>query len=136
MSEITIPCAGFIILSEDNSKTILVSTHRGNLSFPKGKRNKKETTMETALRELNEETGLTENDICQVDDIFLDELSNNGNPSIRYFLAHIKDQTHKFTFDSKELKEVKWYDCEKIKGLDNIKNKRKKVLYDALEIIK
>jgi len=38
MSAYKFPCAGIIVF--DSDKTILVSTNRGNHSFPKGKRKK------------------------------------------------------------------------------------------------
>ena len=50
-----VPCAGIIVF--DNDKTILVQTKAGRFSFPKGKRNKSESELETAWRELQEETG-------------------------------------------------------------------------------
>ena len=54
------PCACFVVFSTDCTQTVLVETPRGNLSFPKGKREKGETDMVAALRELEEETGLTQ----------------------------------------------------------------------------
>jgi len=130
-----IPCSGFIIFSQDKTKTVLVETHMGNLSYPKGKRKKGEIYMETALRELEEETGLTEDDIDIIKDVFLDELSNKSNPSVRYFLAYIKDEKYKFIFDSEELMDVEWYDRENILLFNNIKNSRKLILNEALTIL-
>ncbi|MCJ7637108.1 MAG: NUDIX domain-containing protein, partial [Nitrososphaeraceae archaeon] len=57
------PCAGVIVIDLTNLETILVCTDHDNYSFPKGKRHKGETIMDNALRELNEETGLTKDDI-------------------------------------------------------------------------
>ena len=92
MDKKVIPCSGFIILSNDKKRTVLVRTHRGNFSFPKGKRKKGETYKETALRELEEETGLREEDIVIQNISCFDELSYKGNPSVRYFVAIAKNE--------------------------------------------
>ena len=65
--EISTHCCGIIVL--DGSKTILVRTPRGNYSYPKGKKEKDETNMETAFRELEEETGLLSTDVELYPDI-------------------------------------------------------------------
>ena len=71
-----VPCAGFVVLNSDSTQVVLVETHQGNLSFPKGKRHKDETDMQTALRELNEETGLTESDFEIIREDYIDEVSD------------------------------------------------------------
>lgn len=129
------PCAGFIVFSTDGEKTILVKTHRGNLSFPKGKREKGETSIVTAFRELEEETGLSKDDIDVFPDQYIDEMSNKGNPSVRYFLCKTKDDNIKFTFSERELADVSWYDCSEVLKLNNIKNARKEVLQEAMGLI-
>ena len=130
-----IPCAGVVIFDDDYNTILVKSKEAGNLSFPKGKRNKGETDIQTALREMNEETGLTADDIVLVDDFHIDEMSNNGHPSVRYFLAKIKTKTTKFTFDEDELQDVDWYTVEKALKTDKLKNSRKAVLssmYDKI----
>jgi 8-oxo-dGTP pyrophosphatase MutT (NUDIX family) len=53
-----IPCAGIIVFS--GTHTILVKKRKSrSLSFPKGKREKDESDINAAWRELFEETGLT-----------------------------------------------------------------------------
>jgi 8-oxo-dGTP pyrophosphatase MutT (NUDIX family) len=133
MEKIVIPCSGFIILSPQNDKTILVKTHMGNFSFPKGKRKKSETYMETALRELKEETGLTEDDIIIKKDQYFDEKSYKGNPSVRYFIANAKKSDDVMTFSLDELEDSKWYDIEKVFLLKKIKNSRKEILKQVLQ---
>jgi 8-oxo-dGTP pyrophosphatase MutT (NUDIX family) len=133
------PCAGFVVFSQDMSKTILVQTPRGRLSFPKGKRKKKknETDMQTALRELEEETGLVADDIDIISPtIYIDEMTKKGKPSVRYFIAIIKSDWKEFVFDKMELVEVRWYECDEIPGLSDIKDGRKEVLIKAISIIK
>ncbi len=131
-----IPCSGFIILSKDLERVVIVSTHSNNLGFPKGKRNKFESYTETSFRELEEETGLTKNDVEVVENLFFDELSKNGNPATRYFIAYIKDSDSEFFFDGSELFEVSLYQCKDLFKLDNFKDSRKIILKEVLSVLK
>ena len=129
-------CAGFVVFSSDHERVVLVETHRGHLGFPKGKRHKGETLEETAYRELKEETGLTNTDIIVFPELgYFDELSNKGNPNIRYYVCHTINDNFNFTFDEDELKEVKWYDCNTIDELENLKDSRKLVFNNASQQI-
>ena len=85
------PCAGIIVINVD--ETVLVSTQNGNYSFPKGKRNKNETSLETAWRELGEETGLEKKHVKLIDDFTIDELSDKGNIAIRYYILNLNITT-------------------------------------------
>lgn len=132
-------CAGIVIFHDQ--KTVLVeSVKKGYLSYPKGKREKGESNLEGAFREVEEETGITESQIELLRDendepIYIDEKSNKGNPSIRYFVGRLKEYTNKFQFDSEELRGVAWYDFDKIKDLPNFKDSRKEVFQRVREII-
>ena len=128
-----LPCAGVIVFDHKLEQCILVKTENNNYGFPKGKRNKGEITEQTALRELQEETGLIKDQIKLVDDYTLDELSKNGNPCIRYLLAICDDINHKFKFDEKELSDVKWYKINDAFKL--LPDKRINVLEKAVEKI-
>jgi 8-oxo-dGTP pyrophosphatase MutT (NUDIX family) len=132
----TVPCAGFVVFNSDSTKVVMVSTPRGNLSFPKGKRNKGETDLETAFRELREETGLSEETIVRIGNEYVDEMSNKGHPNVRYFVCRIKDDRFKFIIeDEEELASVEWYDVNRVDSLPNLKNQRKDVLKRANLII-
>lgn len=131
-----IPCVGFVVFSTDSTRTILVSTPRGNLSFPKGKRKKGETDLETGLRELEEETGLTENDIIILSSSFVDEKSSKGNTNVRYFVCRIKDDNFQLKIeDEEELQSVEWYDVSKVVDLLKLSDARKTVLTQALNFL-
>lgn len=131
-----IPCAGFVVFSEDCIRTVLVATPRGNLSFPKGKRKKFETDLQTALRELEEETGLTENDIIRIGDEYVDEKSNKGNVNVRYFICRIKNDDFEFKIeDPEELTSVQWYNIMDVDKSSNLKDTRKTVLFEASKIV-
>lgn len=128
-----LPCAGVIVFDKELEQCILVKTENNNYGFPKGKRNKGESTEQTALRELYEETGLTKDQIKLVENFTLDELSKKGNPCIRYLLAICDDTNHKFHFDEKELAEVKWYNI--VDALVLLQDKRNIVLEEAVKYL-
>ena len=124
------PCSGIIVF--DNDKTVLVSTHIGNYSFPKGKRNKNETSLETAWRELTEETGLTKDNVELIDETFIDELSNRkGNLSVRYYVGKLIKPLDTLTFDPEELNKVEWISIDDALNLSKLVDKRKEVLNTA-----
>jgi len=129
-------CAGIIVF--DKNRTVLVSTERGHFSFPKGKRNKDETEIDAAWRELEEETGLTKNnveliylDAEKMESYCLDEYSDKGNLSIRYFVGKLVNPIKKFKFDPTELANVQWYTIEDAMNLDKFKQSRKNILQEA-----
>jgi 8-oxo-dGTP pyrophosphatase MutT (NUDIX family) len=108
-----INCAGIIVFHQNN--TVIVSTARGNHGFPKGKRHSSETLLETAWRELQEETGLSQRDVTLIPDVFVDEQKpDKKNVSVRYFVGILKeDETPVLTHDPTELASVQWVDVEK-----------------------
>ena len=123
------------------------------LKNPLGQRYSKEYSrgesyLETAFRELEEETGINEAYIDLVkskdknkekdkekdDFTFIDELSRKGNPCVRYFIGILKEDynDHKLTFDENELSKVEWFDVEKVKDLDMLRDNRKDIFEQAL----
>ena len=131
-----IPCSGVVVFDNscDEIRTVLVQTHRGNYSYPKGKRHKEETYFETAMRELEEETGIKSDDITILEDFYIDELSNKRNPNVRYFVGYIDGSNHNFSFDDEELESVKWVTSDELLKLEKLKESRKEVFRKALEI--
>ena len=143
------PCAGIIVFRETlkGTQTILVKTEKANYSFPKGKRHKKsgplqrwlETDIEAAWRELNEETGLTKNDIQLIDNLYFDEQTKKGFASVRYFIGFLVSENNKLTFDTNELAAADWYFIDDIlkctsnstSGLEKMKAVRKIILENA-----
>lgn len=92
---------GFIILSDDSKKFLLLK-HSDRFDLPKGHIEENETELECAIRELNEETGLTSDDIS-IDSNFRFEVSyltqykrlNNEtvNKTLVVFLANLLHET-------------------------------------------
>ena len=125
------PCSGIIVI--DSDKTVLVSSKNDNYSFPKGKRNKGESSMDTAWRELFEETGLTKEHVELVDDFVIDETSNKGNICIRYFVGKLIKSPAKLSYDEDELNTVEWIKVTDAFKLEKFKNRRKDILKQAYE---
>lgn len=133
------PCAGVIVFHHRKSQcseTILVTSKKGNYSFPKGKREQDESLWTAALRELEEETGIKDTQLKFYSNIFFEEKSEKGFPSVRYYLAEIIKFTKDFTYDQKELRGVNWVPVDDVYKLDNIKETRKDILKQSVEYIK
>ena len=120
------PCSGIIVI--DDNKTVLVCTKQDNYSFPKGKKKKGETILETAWRELTEETGLTQEHVKLIDDFALDENSDRGNIATKYYVGLLIKNLEKLQFDPDELVKVEWIDIQDAYKLDKFKNRRKELL--------
>jgi putative RNA 2'-phosphotransferase len=117
-------CSGVIVFNKDRTKTVLVKAN--NWGFPKGKKNQNETSIQTALRELYEETGLTIEDITIPDlTTVFTELSHNGNPSVKLFIGFLigNDKPVKFR-DGDTIIEVKWVSLKEADTLLDHKNRR------------
>jgi len=130
------PCAGIIVINKNDlmHETILVSTSFDNYSFPKGKRNKGESSLDCAWRELNEETGLTKEDVELVDNFTIDENSDRGNVATRYFVGKLKNKRD-ISFDKDELKNAEWITLDNAYKLEKFKDRRKDILKQSYEKI-
>ena len=131
-----LPCAGVIIFNK-KLDTILVKTHENRYSFPKGKREKKESQLDNALREMSEETGIMPSGINIIPNKNFVELSEKGNPCVLYYIAFLKSENKiDFKFDPEELANVSFYSVDEALKLDGFKDSRKKILQEAYEFIK
>jgi 8-oxo-dGTP pyrophosphatase MutT (NUDIX family) len=130
-------CYGFIILDVLNRKTILVETPNNNLSYPKGKFEKKKdyTQLDCAIRELEEETGLKPEQINMIPNLILSEINDKEICTIQYYVGIIKNPITSFIFDTEEIISVKWYDYDKIFDLDKLKQSRKDVFSELMQIM-
>ena len=130
-----LPCYGGIIFDETKQYVLLVvKNDTGHYGFPKGKRNKNETSIQTALREIYEETSLTQEDLSFINmDKDITEKSINNNPNIGYFVATSNKNKKICVIDQDEGLTVCWKNIEE---LNNILPERKIiVLSEALRII-
>jgi 8-oxo-dGTP pyrophosphatase MutT (NUDIX family) len=89
----------------ENSNTCWSETE---WEFPKGRRNYQEKDLECALREFEEETGLSKDDVILVDNLFpFEEIfigSNHKSYKHKYYLGHMKD--HSKSLNNYQLTEV------------------------------
>ena len=105
---------------------LLVRPPQGNWGFPKGKRNRAESVLDNALRELFEETGLTPAQITLYDGIEVDERSSKGNLAVRYLAATLADADAALSLAAGEIAEARWWPLAE--ALAALKRERRAVL--------
>jgi len=105
--------------------------------FPKGRRNYKEKDLECALREFEEETGISKNKITVIENVMpFEEIfigSNHKSYKHKYFLAHMDETDDSLSnFQVTEVSKIEWktideclssirpYNLEKRKIITNI----------------
>lgn len=122
-------CYGFIVVlkGEHNMFLILERIERnGDWTFPKGHMEVGETPKETALRELEEETGIKEIEIFDLPLIHEEyEIVNNGERKQKmndYFLGYVKDDF--VTIEKEEIQSYKWVSYED--AIDSFEYERRK----------
>lgn len=96
--------SGGVVLNHEGQVLILRRKQEGTWVLPKGKMEPGETLIQTALREVQEETGLTElriiREIGLVRYIFLWRPDNvNYNKTVHYFLMHINGTEQKMKLE-------------------------------------
>jgi 2'-phosphotransferase len=130
-------CCGIIVFYND--ETVLVKSHKGYYSFPKGKKEDGESDMDTAFRELEEETCITRNDIelYEVNGSY-NELfeEKNGTRTVKYYVAKMLRRVQVKVTDVLELSAVTYIKVDKVKDWKGsiFANKRKVILEQALNI--
>jgi 8-oxo-dGTP diphosphatase len=104
------PCAGVVVFRWDGAepRCVLVRTHGGEWGFPKGKRQRGETVVENALRELREETGLHPEHLTLHADLVADEQSQRGNLAVRYLGAVLAQEPPPLAREADEHAAVEW----------------------------
>lgn len=106
-------CGALVYCKKQDKLQLLVLRHKmgGHWSFPKGHVEQGENEIQTALREIKEETGLN----VEIIEGFRQQVAYSPRPSIKkqvvYFLAYAKDtQT---TPQEDEISEIQWIDFDK-----------------------
>lgn len=119
-------------------KYLLIKQHQGHWGFPKGHIEKNEKKVDTAKRELKEETGICSVYLLRNKLLLRDEYSFfNGNgkiiKKIGYYIGETKEK--KIKIDGNEILNYKW--CTFDKALDKITfPQTKNVLKKAKKFIK
>lgn len=133
--------AGVIIYTVKNSKLcfLMVQNKQKNFSFPKGKPNKDETVHECALREMSEETGLTENDLKfqTVDDEVVQFIEVSKKKKRVYYLAELIKSEYELDYDSTELEWVGLITFDKLMkiGDKQLKPRRKDIAKEVAKLV-
>ncbi len=123
-------CCGCVII--DNEKVLLIQQNEGHWGFPKGHVEFGESEVETAIREVKEETNI---------DVIPDEskryiqeyvMSNGKEKQVVFFVA--KKVSNDIKAQECEIKNIKWFsfkDALMTITFDNTKQLFKKILMDC-----
>lgn len=109
-------------LLDDNRTQLLLLKHRygGHWSFPKGHVERGENEVQTALREIKEETGLS----VDLQNGFRECVSYSPKPNVKkqvvYFLGYARDD--RVQKQEEEVSEIRWVDIEEAPALVTFKN--------------
>jgi len=102
-----------LIFRKDNheDRFLILRHNAGHWSFPKGHKEEGETSVEAALRELEEESGIKEIEFAKDTPVIKENYSfeKNGNhydKTNEYFIAFTKDDIVKI--QNSEINEYKW----------------------------
>ena len=115
--------AGIIVRDDSGSKPVYLCVRAySNWDFPKGHVEGKETLLEAALRELQEETTLSSGDISLLGLIAPPVLYRNGKKTAHYFLAERTSKKEPFLPVNPELgkpenDEYAWIGCQEMKKI-------------------
>ena len=108
--------AAILFTKEDNiRKYVLVMEASGSYGFPKGHKEGNETDLETATREIYEETGIKPEFIPNLKRTIRYKLNNNVEKEVTFFVAKYENQ--EISTDDKTILSVKKYDFEAAKSL-------------------
>ena len=130
---------GVVIFYKGNEVEYLLLKHKqGHWSFSKGHPDEDEEKLETATRELREETGIRELVLLDKEPLleekyeFINKKGKQVLKNVEYFIAEVKDKT--VIIDETEILDYKW--CSYQTGLNSITFKESKnILNEANKII-
>ena len=109
--------------------------------FPKGRKDKRETNIETAIREFGEETGIKEENIKIINKKFIENYISYDNLEYKniYFLAKYTGDTNLFRVDDvnreqfTEVSEIKFFEIEESVNIIREYSKKKKLIVSLVE---
>ena len=113
----SLSCYGMLVFDTNRQHVLTITTHRGVIGFPKGKRKPLESPIDCAIRELEEETGFQAqylNTINQPTEMII-ENSHNGRPSIGLIQLVAKSTAPPPTpQDTNELVSAQWMNAQQL----------------------
>jgi 8-oxo-dGTP pyrophosphatase MutT (NUDIX family) len=116
-------CYGGIIKCSSTGKYLLVKGFTGKWSFPKGHREKDETPIDCAKREIYEETGIKFDDIINKKAVYVS--------LYYYFNIDVLEELSVNPIDTAEILDIKWFLPEETISID--KNKDVNVFFTKLQ---
>jgi 8-oxo-dGTP pyrophosphatase MutT (NUDIX family) len=101
---------GCIVISQNN-KILVVKNRKGSKwSFPKGhKEHYDKTSLDCALRELKEETGIT---------LHRDYITTKKYMNVEYFIYSVPHEYRTFPQDTREIEEARWVNFDELKDME------------------
>lgn len=118
-----------------NNQVLLIKQHQRFWGFPKGHIEDGETEVETAIREVKEETNV---DIVVEESLRFENhyiTDTNIDKTVIFFVAHPIDNMN-IVAQEAEIKDVKWIDAEKVEEtltFDNLKELWRTVYQEVIE---
>ncbi len=116
-------CGGLIYRERDGRTELLLLKHRcgGHWSFPKGHMESGETEMQTALREIREETGLT----VFLRDGFREAVEYSPKPGVKkqvvYFIGFTLNESTLHP-QEEEVSEITWMEIDRAYDMVTFRN--------------
>ena len=133
-------------LKENNLKSLLDQCEliydTPEWEFPKGRRSSHESNMKCAIREFEEETGYTKNDIMVINNILpLEEIftgSNYKSYKHKYFLGYMNnDIIPKDIFQVYEISKIEWVSIDNaVKYIRDYNYEKKDILIQLNNLLK
>ena len=109
-------CGAILFCYDENvRKYVLVQEASGSYGFPKGHKENDETDIETAKREIFEETGIVPEFIPNMKRTIRYKLMNDSEKEVTFFVAKYKDQ--EFNSIDKTIFAIKKYDYKAAKSV-------------------
>ena len=123
-----IVCSGVVLKNHQNKYLLVLGRKHGKWSFPKGHIEDGESWLETAQRELHEETGIE-----------LDLKNNNhemciNNKSVYFLLLCDKTDRDICPQDKREIRECRWFAKRDFQGL--VRDHVNKDVWDFIQSLK
>lgn len=109
-------CGAILFCYDENvRKYVLVQEASGSYGFPKGHNENDETDIETAKREIFEETGIVPEFIPNMKRTIRYKLMNDSEKEVTFFVAKYKDQ--EFNSTDKTILAIKKFDYKAAKSV-------------------
>ncbi len=128
---------GVIVVFRDSENMFLLLQHTaGHWGFPKGHKEGNETIKETALRELREESGITDCEVANLpiisEEYIYEYNKNTHHKVVKYLIGFVKNKN--VFIQKAEIADYKWVTYEQAKKILTYDN-NKEVLRKAREYI-